>query len=213
VPQIVVAFNHEVDASLVNDTDHAPGAPHGRRGGAGRPDLRKARGVIERPRDIPRSALGAGTYRLTLRGSGAARWPMWTRARSATTTAGNSPWTAHHEHPSRSLRFRSSSRSRACGRVRSGRALSRRQPGSQVQSMPRQPQRRRPAQRLGDVFAQTQLPAHHLDTGADTWAGQITRFISLGGICASTLQASRCGTRRRSMSFRCSRRVSTSLPA
>lgn len=34
---------------------------------------------------------------------------------------------------------------------------------------------------FGDVFAQTQLPAQHLDTGADTWAGQITRFISLGG--------------------------------
>jgi hypothetical protein len=34
---------------------------------------------------------------------------------------------------------------------------------------------------FGDVFAQTQLPAHHLDTGADTWAGELTRFIAIGG--------------------------------
>lgn len=34
---------------------------------------------------------------------------------------------------------------------------------------------------FGDVFAQTQLPAHHLDAGTDTWAGQITRFLSIGG--------------------------------
>ena len=34
---------------------------------------------------------------------------------------------------------------------------------------------------FGDVFAQTQLPAQHLDTGTDTWAGNITRFISIGG--------------------------------
>jgi len=34
---------------------------------------------------------------------------------------------------------------------------------------------------FGDVFAQTRLPARHLDTGADTWAGQIVRFISIGG--------------------------------
>jgi hypothetical protein len=34
---------------------------------------------------------------------------------------------------------------------------------------------------FGDVFAQTQLPARHLDTGTDTWAGQINRFVSIGG--------------------------------
>jgi hypothetical protein len=34
---------------------------------------------------------------------------------------------------------------------------------------------------FGNVFAQTQLPAHHLDTGADVWAGQLSRFIALGG--------------------------------
>jgi hypothetical protein len=33
---------------------------------------------------------------------------------------------------------------------------------------------------FGDVFAQTQLPAHHLDTGTDVWAGELTRFISIG---------------------------------
>ena len=34
---------------------------------------------------------------------------------------------------------------------------------------------------FGDVFAQTQLPAQHLDTGTDTWAGTISRFLSVGG--------------------------------
>ncbi|MGH8276138.1 MAG: hypothetical protein ACRETH_05530, partial [Steroidobacteraceae bacterium] len=34
---------------------------------------------------------------------------------------------------------------------------------------------------FGDVFAQTLLPAGRLDTGADTWAGQINRFLSSGG--------------------------------
>jgi hypothetical protein len=34
---------------------------------------------------------------------------------------------------------------------------------------------------FGDVFAQTQLPANHVDTGADTWAGAINRFLSVGG--------------------------------
>jgi len=33
----------------------------------------------------------------------------------------------------------------------------------------------------GDVFAQSQLPAHHLDTGTDIWAGQLGRFIASGG--------------------------------
>jgi len=34
---------------------------------------------------------------------------------------------------------------------------------------------------FGDVFAQTQLPARHIDTGTDIWAGQIARFVALGG--------------------------------
>src|SRR5947208_11682737 len=34
---------------------------------------------------------------------------------------------------------------------------------------------------FGDVFAQTQLPARHIDTGTDIWAGQIARFLALGG--------------------------------
>jgi hypothetical protein len=33
----------------------------------------------------------------------------------------------------------------------------------------------------GDVFAQTLLPAQHLDTGTDTWAGQLNRFLAIGG--------------------------------
>ena len=34
---------------------------------------------------------------------------------------------------------------------------------------------------FGDVFAQTQMPAQHIDTGTDIWAGQITRFLAAGG--------------------------------
>lgn len=34
---------------------------------------------------------------------------------------------------------------------------------------------------FGDVFAQTQLPARHIDTGTDIWAGQIARFLAVGG--------------------------------
>lgn len=34
---------------------------------------------------------------------------------------------------------------------------------------------------FGEIFAQTQLPAQHIDTGADTWSGAINRFISIGG--------------------------------
>jgi len=34
---------------------------------------------------------------------------------------------------------------------------------------------------FGDAFAQTQLPARHLDTGTDTWAGNLNRFLSIGG--------------------------------
>src|SRR5258708_475660 len=34
---------------------------------------------------------------------------------------------------------------------------------------------------FGDVFAQTQLPAQHLDTGPEIWAGQIARWVAIGG--------------------------------
>jgi hypothetical protein len=34
---------------------------------------------------------------------------------------------------------------------------------------------------FGEVFAQTLMPAQHLDTGTDVWSGQINRFIALGG--------------------------------
>jgi hypothetical protein len=34
---------------------------------------------------------------------------------------------------------------------------------------------------FGNVFAQTQLAANHLDTGADVWTGEINRFVSIGG--------------------------------
>lgn len=33
----------------------------------------------------------------------------------------------------------------------------------------------------GDVFAQTLLPAAHLDTGTDTWTGNVASFLRLGG--------------------------------
>jgi len=34
---------------------------------------------------------------------------------------------------------------------------------------------------FGNVFAQTQLPAHRIDTGADVWTGEVNRFLSIGG--------------------------------
>jgi hypothetical protein len=34
---------------------------------------------------------------------------------------------------------------------------------------------------FGNVFAQTQLAAHRIDTGSDVWTGEINRFISIGG--------------------------------
>jgi hypothetical protein len=33
----------------------------------------------------------------------------------------------------------------------------------------------------GNVFAQTQLAATHLDTGPDQWTGEVNRFLSIGG--------------------------------
>jgi hypothetical protein len=33
----------------------------------------------------------------------------------------------------------------------------------------------------GDVFAQTAMPAKHLDTGTDTWTGNVSSFLRLGG--------------------------------
>src|SRR4051794_9174898 len=34
---------------------------------------------------------------------------------------------------------------------------------------------------FGNVFAQTQLAAHHIDTSADVWTGEVNRFLSIGG--------------------------------
>jgi hypothetical protein len=34
---------------------------------------------------------------------------------------------------------------------------------------------------FGNVFAQTQLPAKHIDTGSDIWTGEIVKFLSVGG--------------------------------
>jgi hypothetical protein len=34
---------------------------------------------------------------------------------------------------------------------------------------------------FGNVFAQTQLAATHIDTGGDVWTGEINRFLSIGG--------------------------------
>ena len=33
---------------------------------------------------------------------------------------------------------------------------------------------------FGNVFAQTQLPARHADTGGDVWGGQLARFLAIG---------------------------------
>jgi hypothetical protein len=33
----------------------------------------------------------------------------------------------------------------------------------------------------GEAFAQTVLPAKHIDTGSDVWTGDITKFLSIGG--------------------------------
>jgi hypothetical protein len=56
------------------------------------------------------------------------------------------------------------------------------QTGSEVRSVPRQSDRRRLAHGLrGCVRAECVMPQHHLDTGADTWVGEINRFLSVGG--------------------------------
>jgi hypothetical protein len=34
---------------------------------------------------------------------------------------------------------------------------------------------------FGDVFAQTQMPARHIDTGEDVWTGALAKFLSVGG--------------------------------
>ena len=34
---------------------------------------------------------------------------------------------------------------------------------------------------FGEIFAQTVLPARHLDTGGDVWTGQLNRFLAIGG--------------------------------
>src|ERR1700744_4841420 len=33
----------------------------------------------------------------------------------------------------------------------------------------------------GDVFAQTAMPATHLDTGPDVWTGNVSSFLRVGG--------------------------------
>src|SRR6266853_1583439 len=71
VARIVVAFSHELDASLINDT-----TLHLERLGSDAPEpagpisLRLAEGNPRALLIIPRGALAAGRYRLTLRGSG-----------------------------------------------------------------------------------------------------------------------------------------------
>src|SRR6266446_2297043 len=71
VLQIVVAFNHEVDASLINDTTlRLERLTAGAAAPSGSISARLAEGNASVLVIIPRSALGAGTYRLTLRGSG-----------------------------------------------------------------------------------------------------------------------------------------------
>ena len=34
---------------------------------------------------------------------------------------------------------------------------------------------------FGEAFAQGVLPANHLDTGGDTWTGQLNRYVAIGG--------------------------------
>lgn len=34
---------------------------------------------------------------------------------------------------------------------------------------------------FGNAFAQTQLPAHHIDTGDQLWLGELSRFVAMGG--------------------------------
>jgi hypothetical protein len=34
---------------------------------------------------------------------------------------------------------------------------------------------------FGDLFAQTQMPATHVDVGPDNWTGDVTRFLRIGG--------------------------------
>jgi hypothetical protein len=43
---------------------------------------------------------------------------------------------------------------------------------------------------FGNVFAQTQLPANHIDTG-DMWTGEINRFLSVGGDLRAQAQVSK----------------------
>ena len=38
---------------------------------------------------------------------------------------------------------------------------------------------------FGDVFAQTVMPAEHLDTGTDNWTGDLVKFIRSAATCAS----------------------------
>lgn len=70
--QIVVSFNHEVDASLINFTtlrlDRL--TAHGAQPASDSLALRLAAGDPRVVLITPDTALGAGTYRLTVRGAG-----------------------------------------------------------------------------------------------------------------------------------------------
>jgi hypothetical protein len=71
VARIVVAFSHELDASLINDTTvHLERLGTDAPQPAGPISMRLAEGNPRALLIIPRGALAAGRYRLTLRGSG-----------------------------------------------------------------------------------------------------------------------------------------------
>ncbi|HEY0768302.1 MAG TPA: hypothetical protein VGD47_10130 [Steroidobacteraceae bacterium] len=71
VAQIVVAFNHELDASLLNDTTlHLERLTAAAAEPTGSIAAKLAEGNPSVLLIIPHTALGAGTYRLTLRGTG-----------------------------------------------------------------------------------------------------------------------------------------------
>jgi hypothetical protein len=64
---------------------------------------------------------------------------------------------------------------------------------------------------FGDAFAQTLMPAKHLDTGADTWTGELNRFLAVGVICAQTANSTKRPAPPRRMISLCTRRASTSM--
>jgi hypothetical protein len=44
---------------------------------------------------------------------------------------------------------------------------------------------------FGNIFAQTQLAGHHIDTGDAVWTGEINRFLSVGGDLRAQAQVSK----------------------